>query len=70
MAVRISIGKQRATSDRMPTELLTVKQAAAFSKVSDQSIRRWIKFGDLKTYRAGRQVRIDKMDLVDFLSGQ
>jgi excisionase family DNA binding protein len=50
-----------------PLELLTVQDAADFAKVSTQTVRRWIKAG-LKIYRAGRQLRIDKSDLVHFLS--
>ena len=69
MAVRIMLNKKKVEA-RVPTELLTVQDASDFAKVSDQTIRRWIKFSDLKMYRAGRQVSIDKMDLVDFLFGQ
>jgi excisionase family DNA binding protein len=50
-----------------PTELLTVQDAADFTKVSTRTVRRWIKAG-LKIYRAGRQLRIDKSDLVHFMS--
>ena len=32
-----------------------------------QTIRRWITAG-LKIYRAGRQIRIDEQDLMDFIS--
>ena len=47
--------------------LLTVKDAAAYARVSEQTIRRWITAG-LKIYRAGRQIRIDEQDLVGFIS--
>ena len=47
--------------------LLTVKDAAVYARVSEQTIRRWIMAG-LKIYRAGRQIRIDEQDLVGFIS--
>ena len=47
--------------------LLTVKDAAVYARVSEQTIRRWITAG-LKIYRAGRQIRIDEQDLVGFIS--
>ena len=53
-----------------PLKLLTIKEAAAFAKVSTQTVRRWIKAGLLKIYRAGRQIRIDESDLVNYLSLQ
>lgn len=53
--------------DSSPKELLTLREAIAFAKVSDPTIRRWIRTGVLRAYRAGRQVRIDKADLVRFL---
>jgi excisionase family DNA binding protein len=44
--------------------LLTVQQAADFASISQQTVRRWIKAGHLKVYRAGRQIRIDEADLI------
>lgn len=49
-------------------QLLSVKDAAGYAKVSTQTVRRWIKAGDLKTYRAGRQIRINEPDLIDCIS--
>jgi len=48
--------------------LRTVAEAAHYAKVSTQTIRRAIKAGHLKFYRAGRQIRIDEADLVQYLS--
>ena len=48
--------------------LLSVKGAADYARVSTQTVRRWVKGGNLKVYHAGRQIRIDESDLVDFLS--
>jgi excisionase family DNA binding protein len=53
-----------------PLELLTVKEAATCAKVSPQTIRRMIKRGDLKIYRAGHQIRIDTADLFTCISPQ
>ena len=51
-----------------PLKLLTVAEAAHYTKVSTQTLRRAMKAGRLKFYRAGRQIRIDEADLVEFLS--
>jgi excisionase family DNA binding protein len=53
-----------------PLELLTVKEAATCAKVSPQTIRRMIKRGDLKIYRAGHQIRIDTADLFTCITPQ
>ena len=53
-----------------PLKLMSVQDAANYAKVSTQTVRRWIKAGCLKIYRAGRQIRIDESDLVDCLSLQ
>ena len=47
---------------------LSVQESADYAKVSTQTVRRAIKAGHLKTYRAGRQLRIDETDLVQYLS--
>ena len=48
--------------------LLSIQEGADYAKVSTQTVRRWIKWGGLKFYRGGRQIRIDESDLVNFLS--
>ena len=48
-------------------KLLSVKHAAAYAKVSTQTVRRLIKAGNLKSYRVGRQIRIDEADLLAYL---
>lgn len=53
---------------RDPARLLTIKQAAAFVIVSEVTIRRWIRAKLLRGYRVGAQIRIDKDDLIDFIS--
>ena len=52
----------------MSLKLLSVKESADYAKVSTQTVLRAIKAGHLKTYRAGRQIRIDESDLVQCLS--
>ena len=51
-----------------PLNLVTVKDAALYCKISTQTIRRAIKSGHLQIYRAGRQIRIDEADLIKYLS--
>jgi excisionase family DNA binding protein len=59
-------GAPAQTVDRTSRSLnlLSVKDAAAYAKVSTQTLRRLIKAGDLKIYRVGRQIRIDESDLI------
>jgi excisionase family DNA binding protein len=54
-------------SSSSPEQLLTIKEAMDFAKVSDATIRRWIRNKQLQAYRVGGQVRIDEADLVKFL---
>lgn len=53
--------------DEGPCDLLTVREAAAYVSVSDVSIRRWIKAKILRCYRVGRQIRIAREDLLNFI---
>ena len=57
----------REVTKPQPLKLLSVLEAADYAKVSPQTVRRWIKAGDLKVYRAGRQIRIDEADLLAYL---
>lgn len=47
--------------------LLSVRDAAAYAGVSATTVRRWIKEGKIKIYRAGAQIRINEDDLILFL---
>jgi excisionase family DNA binding protein len=49
-------------------KLLSVQECADYARVSTQTVRRAITAGHLKTYRAGKQIRIDEIDLVQYLS--
>ena len=51
-----------------PQSLLSVRNAAEYYHVSQQTVRRLIKAGKLKTYRVGRQIRIDMDELVNCMS--
>ncbi len=57
---------RRAVPARCLT-LLTVQEAANYASVSKQTVRRWIRAGDLRVLRAGRQIRIDESDLLAYL---
>jgi excisionase family DNA binding protein len=57
---------RRAVPPRCLT-LLTVQEAADYAAVSKQTVRRWIRAGDLRILRAGRQIRIDESDLLAYL---
>jgi excisionase family DNA binding protein len=50
-------------------KLLTLKEAAAYARVSVSTVRRWVRDEGLSFYKAGRQKRIDETELVRFLSG-
>ena len=47
-------------------ELLTVKEVAAFLKVSRAQVRRMIESGDLKAIKVGREYRISLESLAEF----
>jgi excisionase family DNA binding protein len=51
----------------VPEQLLSIKQAAAYTGVSQITVRRWIRDQHLPIYRAGRQIRIDKSTIVSFM---
>jgi excisionase family DNA binding protein len=57
---------RRAVPPRCLT-LLTVQEAADYASVSKQTVRRWIRAGDLRVLRAGCQIRIDESDLLVYL---
>jgi excisionase family DNA binding protein len=59
-----------AVKQQASLRLLSIHDAAQYSGVSRTTVRRWIKAGELKIYRAGRQIRINEQDLVEFLSGE
>lgn len=52
--------------------MLTVREVAALIKVSDSTVRRWIRDGSLNAYKVGKrgQLRIREEDLELFLESQ
>jgi excisionase family DNA binding protein len=55
------------TPTRRRRRLLTVAEVAEELKMSEKTIRRWEKSGDLHFHRLGRQLRVDEDDLALFL---
>lgn len=55
--------------DLLP-EISTIQELAKFLKLSDTTIRRAIKSGDLKVLRAGKKIRIEKEAVLEWLQGK
>ncbi len=55
---------------RVDEAFLTVAEVADQLRVSERSVRRWIKERELKVYRLGRAIRISEGDLRSFLRGR
>ena len=51
-------------------KLLTLAEAREYLKVSDVTIRRYVKNGKLKTRKIGRQHRLTEADIQEFLDTQ
>ena len=47
--------------------LLTIPEVAAKLRVSEKTIRRWIKGGDMQAAKLGNQWRVRSRDLEDFI---
>lgn len=63
-------GLHEAAQDKPKTEdvhMLTITQVAEYVEVSERTVRRWIKSGDLAAHLFGRQWRIARHDLKAFL---
>jgi excisionase family DNA binding protein len=52
--------------DNLP-DIITVKQLAEFLQVSEITIKRAIKGGDLAAFKAGRDWRIEKEEVMKWL---
>ncbi|ODT21075.1 MAG: hypothetical protein ABS35_18340 [Kaistia sp. SCN 65-12] len=50
-----------------PIELLSITQAATFAGVAPITVRRWVRQRLMPAYRAGAQIRIDRVDLIKFI---
>jgi excisionase family DNA binding protein len=69
MTTKTSSGLEAQPSAQKQLTLLTLQEAAIYARVSVSTIRRWVCDEGLRVYKAGRQIRIDEMDLVRFLWG-
>lgn len=49
--------------DKLP-EIVTVQELAEFVKISESTIWRAIKSGDLKALKIGKNVRIEKAEVI------
>ena len=50
------------------TRLLTIKETAAYCRVNEKTIRRWIKAREMAALKLGRQWRVAEKDLQRFLN--
>ncbi len=48
--------------------MLSLKQFADLVGVSTKTVGRWVKSGDLRTHRLGRQLRVDEDDARIFIA--
>lgn len=61
--IRTEAGKTDTSGERF----YTISEVARLLEVSDQSIRRWIKAGELRAYKPKKEYRIAESDLEEFL---
>ncbi|SET38440.1 DNA binding domain-containing protein, excisionase family [Natronincola peptidivorans] len=52
--------------DKLP-EILTTKQLAEFLQISDQTVKRAIKSGKLKAFKVGKDWRIEKEAVIEWI---
>jgi excisionase family DNA binding protein len=57
-----------STPTRRSPRLRTVAEVAEELRMSEKTVRRWEKSGDLHFHRLGRQLRISEDDLALFLN--
>ncbi len=48
-------------------DLITTKEAAALARVHRESVLRWIRAGKLRAGKAGRDYKIERADLLNFM---
>lgn len=65
---KVAVSTEPASSGTRPLKLMSIQETAIKGKVSIQTVRRLIKAGKLKSYRIGRQRRIDESDFLDCIS--
>jgi excisionase family DNA binding protein len=54
-------------TDTAEERYYTISEAARLLRVSDQSVRRWVKAGELRAYKPKKEYRIAESDLEEFL---
>ena len=52
------------------SDILTVKEIAEFLKVNSITIQRAIKRGELKAFKPGKDWRVHKEDLIEWIKGK
>ncbi len=52
----------------MGERLYTLAEVASRFQVHEQTVRRWVREGQIKAYRAGHQLRFNEGDLAAFIS--
>jgi excisionase family DNA binding protein len=68
MSIKMSTDAAESGAQKQ-LNLLTLQEEDVYARVSISTLRRWVRDEGLRVYKAGRQKRIDEMDLVRFLSG-
>lgn len=57
------------TAPKVP-RLLSKQELAAHLCVSTRTVSRWLKTGELRAYKLGRQVRISELEVIRFISAR
>lgn len=52
--------------DNLP-DIVTIKELAEFLKISVSTIRRAIDSGELKAFKAGKNIRIERESVIEWL---
>lgn len=52
--------------DNLP-DITTMKQLAEFLQISESTIKRAIKAGELKAFKAGKSVRIERESVIEWV---
>lgn len=65
---RAAVRAPDAILQETPPDLLNVNEAASLAKVCHHTVRRWIRTGKLTAYNSGMRVRVDRADVIKFLT--
>jgi len=61
--------EQLGTPMNASSEMMTPAEAARWIKIKPETIREWVRRGELRAYRRGKLIRIQRADLEAFLRG-